>query len=219
MADKRVGLSPPGTEPAWLARIRQGYASLQEGRADIAERAGREVLELRPGDPVALNLVAVALNARGQYAEAARLFGELTRAQPQERSHWGNLGTALRAAGQLQPALDAYTRAAALGEKSANFHYNVGLLHLDRGDFESARSVLGIAHRLAPQDAEIAYQCALACHESMHTIEGAAALSGWQRLQGLTTELTAKIGLMLMNLGDPEASAAAIARARQDPNP
>jgi alkanesulfonate monooxygenase SsuD/methylene tetrahydromethanopterin reductase-like flavin-dependent oxidoreductase (luciferase family) len=38
MADKRVGWPPPGTEPAWLARIRQGYAFLQQGRPEIAER-------------------------------------------------------------------------------------------------------------------------------------------------------------------------------------
>ena len=126
----------PGTEPRWLARIRQGYALLQQGRAEIAERVGREVLDSRPGDAVALNLVAIALNAQGKHSDAAQLFAELTRLQPQERPHWGNLGTALRAAGQLQPALDAYQQAAALGEKSANFHYNVGLLHLDRDDFD-----------------------------------------------------------------------------------
>jgi tetratricopeptide (TPR) repeat protein len=217
MTDARA----PGSNaaPPWLATVRAGYASLQQGGVLQAERAARDVLTRWPAQPAGLNLLAIALTAQGRNAEAAPLFEQLTRLEPSVGAHWTNWGTALRAEGQLTRALDAYVRAAALGEKSASFHYNVGLLHLDRGDFDSARCVLAIGHRLAPQDAEIAYHYALACHESMHSIEGAAALSSWQRLQGLTTELTAKIGIMLMNLGDPDASAVAIARARQDPNP
>jgi len=75
----------PRTEPAWLTRIKQGYTLLQQGRAEIAERVGREVLDSRPGDAGALNLVAIALNAQGKHADAAQLFAELTRLQPQER--------------------------------------------------------------------------------------------------------------------------------------
>ena len=209
----------PRTEPAWLTRIKQGYALLQQGRAEIAERVGREVLDSRPGEAVALNLVAIALNAQGRYADAAQLFAELTRVQPQERSHWGNLGTALRAAGQLQPALDAYQQAAMLGDKSANFHYNVGLLHLDRDDFDAARAMLAEAHRLAPRDAEIAYQYGVACNESTRTHEGARALANWSQFEGLTTELVAKFAVLLMNLGQTGAAEAALALARQDARP
>jgi tetratricopeptide (TPR) repeat protein len=209
----------PSTEPGWLARIRQGYALLQQGRADIAERVGREVLGSRPGEAAAINLVAIALNARGRHGDAAQLFAELTRLQPQERSHWSNLGTALRAEGQLQPALDAYQQAAALGEKSANFHYNVGLLHLDRDDFDSARAMLAQAHRLAPRDAEIAYQYGVACNESTRTQEGARALANWSQLDGLTTQLVAKFAVLLMNLGQTGAAETALAVARKDPRP
>jgi Flp pilus assembly protein TadD len=209
----------PRTEPAWLTRIKQGYTLLQQGRAEIAERVGREVLDSRPGEAVALNLVAIALNAQGRYADAAQLFAELTRVQPQERSHWGNLGTALRAAGQLQPALDAYQQAAMLGDKSANFHYNVGLLHLDRDDFDAARAMLAEAHRLAPRDAEIAYQYGVACNESTRTHEGARALANWSQFEGLTTELVAKFAVLLMNLGQTGAAEAALALARQDARP
>jgi tetratricopeptide (TPR) repeat protein len=216
MSDARRGGS---ADAPWLAPVGQGYALLQQGRAPHAERLARDALVRWPGQPAALNLLAIALQAQGRHVDATPLFEELTRLEPGTAAHWTNLGTTLRAERRLPGALDAYVRAAALGEKSADFHYNVGLLHLDRGDFESARAVLATAHRLAPVDAEIAYQYATACYESTRPIEGMEALAQWTSMRGLTTELVAKIGVMLMNLGDPDGSVAALAQARSDPHP
>src|SRR5262245_24076304 len=103
MPDRNGGV----TESDWNARLRGGYASLQRGRADLAERAGRELLEASAGAAPALNLVAIALHAQGKHADAAQLFDQLTRLEPQDRAHWDNLGTSLRASGQLERALAA----------------------------------------------------------------------------------------------------------------
>jgi tetratricopeptide (TPR) repeat protein len=159
---------------------------------------------------------AIELLRQERHAEAVPLLTSLTRRQPGERAHWMNLGTALRATKRYDEALLAYAKAAALGESSADFSYNVGLLHVDRGDYESARSVLERAAALAPKDAEIQYQYAHCCYESLHADEALAALERWPDFDGLTSELTAKIALLLMNLGEPARAEVAIARAASD---
>ena len=47
----------------------------------------------------------------GRAAEAADLFAQLTRTQPDNADHWFNLGWSLRASRQYEAALDAYTEA------------------------------------------------------------------------------------------------------------
>ena len=76
-----------------------------------------------------------------------------------------NLGTARRGLADFDGALRAYARASELGAATAQFYYNVGLTHLDRHDFESARAVLKRATELAPQDATIRLEYAKACYE------------------------------------------------------
>jgi Flp pilus assembly protein TadD len=93
---------------------------------------------------------------------------ELTRRQAGHSAHWVNLGTILRGLRRYEEALAAYIRAAALGEDSPSFLYNVGLLHQDRGDYESARRVLADAARQAPGDTEILIQYAQCCYDSLH---------------------------------------------------
>ena len=117
----------------------------------------------------------------------------------------------------------AYTSAGERGANSADFFYNVGLTHVDRNDFEAGRVVLSQALALAPDDAEIHYRYALCCYERMRTDEALAALQGWESLSGLTPEVIANIGLLLMNLGaaglaEP-AVRRAVAEADSDPQP
>ncbi len=100
----------------------------------------------------ALNLLGVSLNAQGEHAKASQIFAELARRDSKNASHWMNLGTSLRAQQRYEESLAAYARAGELGEASADFFYNVGLVHFDMGNFEAARTVLRDAVRLAPGD-------------------------------------------------------------------
>lgn len=167
----------------------------------------------------ALNLLAISLSAQSRNAEAAHTFAMLSEREPRNIAHWVNLGTALRALKRHGPALEAYERAARLGEATADFLYNVGLLHIDRGDFESARAALARAHAARSDDAEIAYHLALACAETLENFQGLAALADWRHLQGLTPELLGKIGNVLMILGNLQGAEQAFALAERDPAP
>lgn len=152
-------------------------------------------------------------------ADALVKCQELTRLYPGHSVHWINLGTTLRRLHRYEEALAAYIQAASRGESSPSFLYNVGLLHQDRGDYESARRVLADALRKAPEDAEIRLQYAQCCYESLHIEAATAALAGWRELEALTSEQLATLALLLLNLGEPQAAGEAAARAAADPGP
>ncbi|MGD9599426.1 MAG: sulfotransferase [Steroidobacteraceae bacterium] len=162
---------------------------------------------------MALTLRGATAHAHGRHDVAAREFRRLTRLEPDAPAHWLNFGTALRALGRYDEALAAYARAHALGGVTADFCFNVGLTHLDRLDFESARAVLAQGAALAPQDGEMRLQYAKACFESGHTDAGLAALDGWQHLP-LAAGAVAEIGQRLQGAGESGGAAAVIERLR-----
>jgi tetratricopeptide (TPR) repeat protein len=152
------------------------------------------------------------LHAQERYPEAEAVFAELTRIQPREGIHWMNLGTARRGAGKYEEALHAYMRAAELGLTDADFYLNVGLTHIDRRDYESARVVLKKALDLAPGDALIRSEYIKACYESMQTEEALAAIQGWNDFSQLAPDQLADVGQRLMNLGETERAEHVIAK-------
>ena len=62
-------------------------------------------------DPQELSARAAQALRQGRPAEAAELFAELTRVQPDKANNWFNLGWSLRATRQYEAALDAYAEA------------------------------------------------------------------------------------------------------------
>ena len=201
--------APNGT-PEADALVRSALTSLDAGDTAAAESALRRALTRSPGHTGALSVLGLILHTTSRFGEAQEVFLELTRLEPQEPTHWMNLGTARRGLTELDTALMAYMRAAQLGASSADFFYNVGLTHLDRHDYESARATLKRATELAPDDATIRFEYAKACYEALQTDEAVAALEGWQNLQGLHPDLIAGIGQRLMNLGESERAEHAI---------
>jgi tetratricopeptide (TPR) repeat protein len=197
----------------------RGYQCLQTGRFGEAEQLCRQALATSPDHPDVLTLLAITLQAMGRSPEAVPLLERLIKLQPGLAPHWSNLGTVLRAAGRLDDALTAYERAGALGARGKDFSFNVGVLQMDRGNHEAARLALRDAHRQAPRDAEICFHYATACSELSDPRTAVEVLAAWPSFVGLTTELAAKIGGLLVMLGAADQAEAAIARALADPNP
>jgi Flp pilus assembly protein TadD len=197
--------------------VRAAWAAYARDEPHAAASLAREALAADPAHGDALGALGYFLHAARRFADAAEIFRSLADLQPDEPAHRMNLGTALRCDGRFDEALKAYAGAAALGDRSADFFYNVGLTHIDRRDYESGRAVLADAVSLAPNDAEIRYHFALCCYERLRTAEALAALDHWEDLAGLTPDLTADLGLLLMKLGEAERAEAAIRRAVADP--
>ena len=172
-----------------------------------------------PGEVEALAQLGLSLLTQSRDGEAVAVYRDLARLQPRHAAHRVNLGTALRRLQRLDEALSAYIEAAALGEGSASFLYNVGLLHQDRGDYASARRVLADALGKAPKDTEIRLQYAQCCYESLHIEAATTALSEWRELMDVGSDQLAALALLLLNLGESAAAAEAAAKAAADPKP
>jgi tetratricopeptide (TPR) repeat protein len=201
------------------ALVRAARNALQQADVAAAETLCRRALSIDPTLTESLALLGAAVNAQARFPEAEKIFTELTRREPQQRLHWMNLGTVLRANAHPDDALAAYARAAALGEASADFYYNVGLLHVDRVDPESARAVFERAHKIAPDDAEICFHYAQSCLDCSRTAEAVAALKGWSEWSNVSTELYAKLSFLLLALGEAKSSEAALALVLANPAP
>ncbi len=187
------------------------------GELAAAEAACRRALAKSPGDPNALALLGVMFLAEQRYGEANQAFSDLAEHEPQEASHWSNLGTARRGLGQFDQALSAYGQAAALGAQSADFYFNLGVTHLDRGDFQSARAVLEQARERAPRDGEVGLRYAQACYRSLQSDPAIAALSDWRSFEGASSAVLAQIGQLLVNLGRQSEGERALEAALADP--
>ncbi|MDY6945649.1 MAG: sulfotransferase, partial [Pseudomonadota bacterium] len=190
--------------PEQQAQLREVVAAFNAGQFGVAETRCQHLLSRVPGNARVLGLYGAILHSQERYADAERVFGELVQVEPNTALHWMNLGTARRGAGKYDEALQAYTRAAELGCTTADFYFNVGLTHLDRRDYESARAVLKQALDLTPHDALIRSEYIKACYETLQTEAALEALQGWTDFSGLAPDQLADVGQRMMNLGDTE---------------
>ena len=196
---------------------RQAFAFFQRGDLVAAESSCRRALAADGDNVATLGLLGLVLAQQGRSGEALSVFQRQTVLEPAKAKHWTDLATILQHLRRYDEALAAFAQAASLGERSADFFFNVGLLHQDRGDFETARRVLADAMAAAPRDVEIVVQYAQCCYESLRLEEAVQALAGWRTLEGLDAERLAQLGLLLLNLGESAASAEARAAALAAP--
>lgn len=181
---------------------------LREAEADC-----RAALALDPVSRAGLSLLGSVLHGQERYQDAEEIFLKLTQLEPAEPFYWMNIGTARRCLGRVDEALFAFARAAALGAATSDFYYNVALAHIDRSDYESARSLLAKALAIAPDDAEIRYRYAWCCYECLQTDEALDALAGWDAHESANRAVTADVGHLLMKLGDADRAEPAVRQA------
>jgi tetratricopeptide (TPR) repeat protein len=198
--------------------VAEALRQLTGGDLAAAELSCRTALVEVPRHTSASTVLGAVLLAQGRNAEAQTVFEDLIEREPDAPPHWINLGNARRGMGEFDRALLAYARAAALGVKDPDFYFNVGLTHLDRGDYESARAVLETATQLDPTDAEITLRYADACYRSLQNEAAVAALLGWRSLTSMRPRVLAEIGQLLINLGEGESGEQALESALADPS-
>jgi Flp pilus assembly protein TadD len=167
-----------------------------------AERAVRQALSSDPVNLEALSALGLALHVQAKHRESEQAYLRMTVLEPSEPMHWMNVGTARRCDDRIDDALYAFAKAAALGADTADLYYNVALAHVDREDYESARTLLEKACKLDANDAEIRYRYAFCCYETLRAEEALAALDGFEQLPFAAPEITAGAGHLLMLLGD-----------------
>lgn len=193
--------------------------ALRRGETAQALQLSAQALQQQGETPLALEILATCLHALGRFADARPVYERLVQLQPGSAAHRVNLGTVLRETGELDAALHSYAIAASLGAAGADFLYNVGLLHKERGDYPHAWRLLREAHEAAPQDADIALQLAQCCQELLRLEEAASVLSSWKSFMPLDSGQLARVALQLLNIGELQSHAEAMQRLEADPEP
>ena len=206
-------MPPPDSDPL-LKLARQ---DLSNGRLAAAQEKCLRVLTAHHHHPGALEVLGEALSGLGRHEDAVRVFNALTLMQPAIAGHWANLGTALRPTGRYEQALAAFERALRLERPSADLLYNLGALQMSRCDYGAAHLALRDAMALAPADARIRWAFAQCCYDIGRLEEGIEALEGWQKLQGLTVEITVLIVLLLVMMGAVREPQAAVEQLLANP--
>ncbi len=175
--------------------------ALQQQRYAEALRMSGELVQAMPGNEAALSMLAVSEQHMGNLTAAAKILDRLVGKYPDTWQHWNNLGNIYRAQGNVERALPAYRKALALQPKHARLHANIGLLHLNRGEYSQAREHLLAACELDEVEPSMRVWAALACHAEGDNASTQRLLedgSGWV---DISAEARLELGGLLLQLG------------------
>lgn len=145
VADLQALLASAPQDPRVLCGV--GRVSVQLGDNAAALQALDMALASWPDMAEARNARAVALQNLGRLAEAEAELMELTETLPDHPGILGNLGGVLAAKGDIDAAETMFRRVLELDPESATTAYNLGLLHLLRGDLAAGWRGFELRHR------------------------------------------------------------------------
>ena len=150
----KAGRSATAPPPQIQAMLGRGIEHHQAGRLSQAEAAYRDVLEIQPANPDALNLLGVIAHQSGDHKRAVELIGRALKQNAGVALYHNNIGTALRALGRNAEAAKHYRRAIEIEPAYAEAHSNLGNTLMDLGKPEEAVRSYERAIELAPGAAD-----------------------------------------------------------------
>ncbi len=125
-----------------------------EGKYAQARRVCSQIIEARPGNADAHNILGVSLNALGKPAEAIESLRRAAKLAPNAASIFANLGEVQRQAGHKKDAAKSLENAVNLDPKNAQALNNLGIIRYDEGKFEEAVDYYRRAIAIRPNMAE-----------------------------------------------------------------
>jgi tetratricopeptide (TPR) repeat protein len=150
-APPSLGLDPAGAQ-ALLDRALRAH---REGKLAMADKLYRRLLDQRPGDFNALNLLGVIRAQQRRFPEAEALLVKAAAANPENPEARNNLGNVRLELGRAAEAADCFRRAIALRPAYAEAQYNLGnaLCRLEMIDAATAAYRAALALRPDYRDA------------------------------------------------------------------
>jgi len=125
-----------------------------DGKFGQAERVCRQIIEARPANADAHNILGVTLQALGRGADAITELKRAAKLAPHAANLHANLGEVLRQNGQLDEARKELEKALELDAKNAQALNNLGIIHYDSRKFEDAVGFYRQALEIRPKMAE-----------------------------------------------------------------
>lgn len=191
-------------------------AAMKAGRHADALNMARTLAQSFPYDEGALSLLALGEQNAGDLLTARNLLLGLTRDHPGTWQHWNNLGNVQRLLGDLGAAGDAYQHALALHQDSPRLRANLGLLHLNLGEFAQARDQLCAACVMEGAEPGMRIWAAVACHACADDQTAGLLVQGWPEWSGISDEAMLELGWLLYQLGDTSAGESILSKEFQD---
>jgi len=164
----------PGARPTGNANADAAIARAQQGNVKVtpetaiqmagklyaagnfaqAEKVCRQLLNARPGNPDAHNILGVTLQALGRPDEAVQSLRQAAELAPGAASIHANLGEVLRQQGKTEEAVKALEEAVKLDPTHAQALNNLGITYFERGRPKLAADYYRKALEVRPDMAE-----------------------------------------------------------------
>jgi len=125
-----------------------------EGKFAQAERITRQIIEARPANADAHNILGVSLQAQGKGEEAITELRRAVKLAPQAANLQANLGEVLRQNGRIDEAAETLEKAVELDPKNAQALNNLGIIQYERRKFKEAVTYYRRALEIRPNMAE-----------------------------------------------------------------
>ncbi len=153
--------------------LAEGVRLLNAGRYGEAIQTLKEANTILPDDPDIMITLGGAMIMAGKWNKAEAFLQDAVEKHPDNPRLWLNLAAAILGRLELSPrdrqerAIAAYKRAIELDPVAPSAHYNVGLIHAERKEWEEAIDWFEAAVRANPQDmdARLWLQRAREAHE------------------------------------------------------
>ena len=153
--DEAVAKAQTGTVSVTPEKAVQMAVKLYgEGKNAQAARVCRQILQARPGNADAHNLLGVLLQAEGKGEEAIAELRRAVELAPKAPNLHANLGEVLRQNRRLDQAAAALEKAIALDKDNPQALNNLGIIHYERGEFAKAAELYRQALKGRPNMAE-----------------------------------------------------------------
>jgi tetratricopeptide (TPR) repeat protein len=138
--------------------LQEGVRLLNAGRYGEAIEVLKQANDLLPDDPDIMITLGGAMILAGKWNAAESFLEKAVEKHPENARLWLNLAAATLGRLELSPrwrqdkAIAAYQRAIELDPTAPSAHYNVGLIHAERKDWEQAIHWFEAAVRANPLD-------------------------------------------------------------------
>jgi tetratricopeptide (TPR) repeat protein len=136
------------------ARVNLGVAYQEQGRLEMAIPQYREVIALKPNDPLARANLACALAEQGKIEAALMEYKEAIRLNPVDAELHFALGGVYEQKGRPDLAMGEYREALKAEPAFAPAETRIGWILFDKGRKEEAMDAFNRALKLNPEDAQ-----------------------------------------------------------------
>jgi len=134
-----------------VQKLQAAARAIRDGQAPLAEKLLKESLTAAPGHPETLRLLGIHLTRAGRPQEGLAALRDALAQWPDDALLHSDLGSALRAGGDLDGALASWRRACELQPEYAMGWFNLGRNLQLRGESTQAVAALQRAREISPE--------------------------------------------------------------------